>query len=234
MSIFVCFRWVPRSEIAGSILKFCRNLHTVFCRSYSTFPQCTRVPFPPHPPQRSLFVLCLVTSFLTLSLKKNVPATPPQRSLRDNKQLLTQADLSPQKQLLRYISHSSDKETEAQSWKPESTGKWIIKPKSWLPPHHREGSFRLQCTKPKPSQGVCETSASSALRMIPARGPEAPVANPHLPPWLPWSPSGHPPSCLLTNRFEFCLLSLFGQTWGMWRTVTAPELKDEWGGAHAQ
>lgn len=161
MSIFVFFRWVPRSEIAGSILKFCRNLHTVFCRSCSTFPQRTRVPFPPYPPQRSLFVLCLVTAFLTLSLKKNVPATPPQRSLRDNKQLLTQADLSPQKQLLRYISHSSDKETEAQSWNQKAlvSGLSNPKPDSHLTTEKDPAGYNAQ--NPSPLRGLWDHSIIS-------------------------------------------------------------------------
>ena len=68
---FISLGCIPRNEISescgSSVFEFLRNLLTVFqsvCTTLHLHQQCTRVPFPPHPPQH-LPLVFLMTSILT-------------------------------------------------------------------------------------------------------------------------------------------------------------------------
>ena len=70
--VFIFFRYIPSSGIAGSLgsstCSFLRGLHAVFhsgCTSLHSHQQCSGIPVSPHPRQHLSFVVFMMTAVLT-------------------------------------------------------------------------------------------------------------------------------------------------------------------------
>ena len=72
ISVFVFFKWIPRSEITGSngnyIFNFLGTLHNIFyssCTKLYSHQHFMWIPFSSHPGQHLLFVVFLMIAILT-------------------------------------------------------------------------------------------------------------------------------------------------------------------------